>query len=124
MNLNPYLTFNGQCESALKFYERCHLHAYWCSSGWHSWIGFFLPPSKPNRSSTSSGRIRLTCFPGGLGSAVASDASGVVTGPYYRKRLLKVSFLPGGSWKCQPHGALRAEHGCSYLVSRHDIISR
>ena len=23
MKLNPYLTFNGQCESALKFYERC-----------------------------------------------------------------------------------------------------
>ena len=23
MKLNPYLTFNGQCESALKFYEKC-----------------------------------------------------------------------------------------------------
>jgi PhnB protein len=23
VNLNPYLTFNGQCESALRFYERC-----------------------------------------------------------------------------------------------------
>ena len=23
MKLNPYLTFNGQCESALKFYETC-----------------------------------------------------------------------------------------------------
>ncbi len=23
MKLNPYLTFNGQCEAALKFYERC-----------------------------------------------------------------------------------------------------
>jgi PhnB protein len=23
MQLNPYLTFNGQCESAFKFYERC-----------------------------------------------------------------------------------------------------
>jgi PhnB protein len=23
MQLNPYLTFNGQCEAAFKFYERC-----------------------------------------------------------------------------------------------------
>ena len=23
MHLNPYLTFNGQCEAAFKFYERC-----------------------------------------------------------------------------------------------------
>ena len=23
MRLNPYLTFNGQCEAAFKFYERC-----------------------------------------------------------------------------------------------------
>ena len=23
MQLNPYLTFNGQCESAFKFYEQC-----------------------------------------------------------------------------------------------------
>ena len=23
MELNPYLTFNGQCEAAFKFYERC-----------------------------------------------------------------------------------------------------
>src|SRR5262245_59897725 len=23
MKLNPYLSFNGQCEAALKFYERC-----------------------------------------------------------------------------------------------------
>ena len=23
MNLNPYLMFNGQCEAAFKFYERC-----------------------------------------------------------------------------------------------------
>jgi PhnB protein len=23
VKLNPYLTFNGQCESALRFYERC-----------------------------------------------------------------------------------------------------
>jgi PhnB protein len=23
VKLNPYLTFNGQCESALKFYEKC-----------------------------------------------------------------------------------------------------
>jgi PhnB protein len=26
MHLNPYLTFNGQCEAAFKFYEK-HLHA-------------------------------------------------------------------------------------------------
>ena len=23
MQLNPYLTFNGQCEAAFKFYEKC-----------------------------------------------------------------------------------------------------
>ena len=23
MELNPYLSFNGQCEAAFKFYERC-----------------------------------------------------------------------------------------------------
>ena len=23
MQLNPYLNFNGQCEAAFKFYERC-----------------------------------------------------------------------------------------------------
>ena len=23
MQLNPYLNFNGQCEEAFKFYERC-----------------------------------------------------------------------------------------------------
>ncbi len=23
MQLNPYLTFNGKCEAAFKFYERC-----------------------------------------------------------------------------------------------------
>ena len=23
MKLNPYLTFNGQCEAAFRFYERC-----------------------------------------------------------------------------------------------------
>jgi PhnB protein len=23
MQLNPYLTFNGQCETAFKFYEKC-----------------------------------------------------------------------------------------------------
>ena len=23
MQLNPYLSFNGQCEAAFKFYERC-----------------------------------------------------------------------------------------------------
>lgn len=23
MNINPYLSFNGQCESAFKFYEKC-----------------------------------------------------------------------------------------------------
>jgi len=23
MNMSPYLTFNGQCEAAFKFYERC-----------------------------------------------------------------------------------------------------
>ena len=23
MELNPYLTFNGQCEAAFKFYEKC-----------------------------------------------------------------------------------------------------
>jgi PhnB protein len=26
MQLNPYLNFNGQCEAAFKFYEKC-LHA-------------------------------------------------------------------------------------------------
>jgi PhnB protein len=23
MQMNPYLTFNGQCEAAFKFYEKC-----------------------------------------------------------------------------------------------------
>ena len=42
MELNPYLTFNGQCEAAFKFYERClggkivAMMTYGCSPMGHS----------------------------------------------------------------------------------------